>query len=212
MQQFVPVSTFQFLLTGNWVKLNSYGFSGAYKHPLLWNKYYPQEQFVLQRPKIAMQILLYRLLGTSLRWDLSPPLFEALCWYGERWKHNYLLVSRQKLSEALTPPKWEWGRLHSQSQIILQNSSYWYLSCSILFITCCYRTQFWISHLKFTQQNIWDKKLLRVYWLCTWPRERHRTVNVLLTSRKNDFLDWLFWFFYIVQLSLSFLVKILWCK
>lgn len=171
------------------MKLNSYGFSGAYKHPLRWSKYYPQEQFVLRRPKTPMLTFFIICLALVCDEIFLLPFLRLYDGMGKEQSIIYLLVSRQRLLEALIPQKWERDRLHGQSQIILQNSSYWHLSCPVLFITCSSRTEFWISHLKLTQQNVWDKKVLRAYWLCQWPRKRHRTVSVLFLSRKKGFLD-----------------------
>lgn len=162
------------------MKLNCCGFSAAYKQPLHWNKHYLQQQFVLLRPKIPMLILLFCLLGTSLWWNLFPPPFKASWRYGERWKQNSLLISRQKkFLKALTAQKWESGRPQPVPNCFPE----------FLFIACCSRTHFWVTYLKFTQQNIWEKrgvKSLQAMWMTNTKAQKNKFFS--LEEREKDFL------------------------
>lgn len=105
-QQFVPVSTFQSLLIWNYLgETELLWFQCCLcKHPLHWNKHYLRQWFVLLRPKTAMLILLFYLLGTSLWWNLFPPPFKAL-WWG-MGKDESKFSAGIKAEIALESPYW----------------------------------------------------------------------------------------------------------
>lgn len=142
-----------------------------------------------------MLILLFYFLGISLWLNLFPPCLKDLWWYGGRWKQNSLLVSRQKrVLTALTAWKWESGRPQPVPNCYPE----------FLFIPCYSRTHFWITYLKFTQQNTREKKSVKslvAMWITKKKAQKNKFFS--LGKRVKDF----FFFFNLCKQS-----KIFWLK
>lgn len=118
-------------------------------------------------------------LGISLWLNLFPPCLKDLWWYGGRWKQNSLLVSRQKrVLTALTAWKWESGRPQPVPNCYPE----------FLFIPCYSRTHFWITYLKFTQQNTREKKSVKslvAMWITKKKAQKNKFFS--LGKRVKDF-------------------------